>query len=349
MREVESAHPVPRLAGAPVAAAAAPAGARPRRARVQRHAGSCSPRRRGRGSPATSRRTSRALLASGATVDGVAAAARRRRGAGAHERPGRGDAGRPRGRRRARGALGHHERVRHTCGPGVADAAARAGAAAADPDPRRSPDLLPRPVRRGVVRGRRTRDAADALLDELGATLRRWAAVLHGKGVAALLEAVTTGTGLPGRLLGAADGERRLTDLRHVGQALHAAAVDAHLGPRALVEWLRAPHRRGRGGRRARAQQAAGLGRRRGAGHHRAPQQGAGVPGRVRAVRLGPLRAPRARRAPAARRRGRARARRRRGGRAALVRALCAPRGGRGGRRPPAALRGADPGTAARW
>ena len=80
---------------------------------------------------------------------------------------------------------------------------------------------------------------ADALLDELGATLRRWAAVLHGKGVAALLEAVTTGTGLPGRLLGVADGERRLTDVRHVGQALHAAAVDAHLGPAALVEWLR--------------------------------------------------------------------------------------------------------------
>jgi exodeoxyribonuclease V beta subunit len=80
---------------------------------------------------------------------------------------------------------------------------------------------------------------ADALLDELGATLRRWAAVQHGKGDAALLEAVTTGTGLPGRLLGAADGERRLTDVRHIGQALHAAAVDAHLGPAALVEWLR--------------------------------------------------------------------------------------------------------------
>jgi exodeoxyribonuclease V beta subunit len=80
---------------------------------------------------------------------------------------------------------------------------------------------------------------ADALLDELGATLRRWAAVLHGKGVAALLETVTTGTGLPGRLLGTVDGERRLTDVRHIGQALHAAAVDAHLGPAALVEWLR--------------------------------------------------------------------------------------------------------------
>jgi exodeoxyribonuclease V beta subunit len=80
---------------------------------------------------------------------------------------------------------------------------------------------------------------ADALLDDLGATVRRWAGVLHGRGVAALLEAVTTETGLPARLLARPDGERRLTDLRHVGQALHAAAVEAHLGPAALLEWLR--------------------------------------------------------------------------------------------------------------
>jgi len=80
---------------------------------------------------------------------------------------------------------------------------------------------------------------AEALLDEVGATLRSWAAVLHERGVAALLEAITTDTGLPGRLLGVADGERLLTDLRHIAQTLHAAAVSEHLGPGALVEWLR--------------------------------------------------------------------------------------------------------------
>ena len=80
---------------------------------------------------------------------------------------------------------------------------------------------------------------ADALLDSLGATVRGWAAVLHDRGVAALLEAVTTGTGLPRRLLAEHDGERRLTDLRHIGQALHSAAVQGHLGPAALVDWLR--------------------------------------------------------------------------------------------------------------
>jgi exodeoxyribonuclease V beta subunit len=82
-------------------------------------------------------------------------------------------------------------------------------------------------------------DGADDLLDELGGTLRSWAVVLHERGVAALLEAVTTGTGLPRRLLSGTDGERLLTDLRHVAQALHAAAVADHLGPVALADWLR--------------------------------------------------------------------------------------------------------------
>jgi exodeoxyribonuclease V beta subunit len=81
--------------------------------------------------------------------------------------------------------------------------------------------------------------AADALIDELGATVRAWAAVLHERGVAALLEAVTADTDLPARLLARTDGERWLTDLRHVAQSLHAVAVDAHLGPGALLEWLR--------------------------------------------------------------------------------------------------------------
>ena len=39
-----------------------------------------------------------------------------------------------------------------------------------------------------------------------------------------------TDTGLPARLLARTDGERRLTDLRHVGQALHAARPPRHHG-----------------------------------------------------------------------------------------------------------------------
>jgi exodeoxyribonuclease V beta subunit len=81
--------------------------------------------------------------------------------------------------------------------------------------------------------------AADDLVDTLSATVRAWAAILHERGVAALLEAVTADTALPRRLLARTDGERLLTDLRHIAQSLHAASVGGHLGPAALVDWLR--------------------------------------------------------------------------------------------------------------
>ena len=344
VREVESAHPVPRLAGAPVDA--------PLRLRVLARDGlACS----GRGlvlTPEARTGIARdaaadvaALLASGATVDG------------APLRP---------------GDVAVLVRTNDQ-GTVIRDALAAVGVPAVlsgttsvfgTPAAREWLTLLHaleqlRPIRirdaaltcflgRSVAElcgAGGDDDAADALLDDLGATLRRWAAVLRGKGVAALLEAVTTGTGLPGRLLGVADGERRLTDVRHVGQALHAAAVDAHLGPAALVEWLR--HRIDE------AAADVGLERSRRLDSDAAAVQvitvhrSKGLEFPVVYVPFGwdRVRAPRARRAPAARRRGRARPRRRRGGRAALVRALRAPRGGGGGRGPPAAVRGADPGA----
>ncbi len=75
-------------------------------------------------------------------------------------------------------------------------------------------------------------------LDELGTRLRQWRDVLADRGVAALVDVVASSGQLSERLLGTPTGERDLTDLRHVGQALHAAAVDGQLGPAALVEWL---------------------------------------------------------------------------------------------------------------
>jgi len=89
---------------------------------------------------------------------------------------------------------------------------------------------------------------ADAVIDELSTVVRSWSVLLREQGVAALLEAVTVGTGLPRRLLAQVDGERRLTDVRHVGEALLAASLGAsggdrrtaaRLGPAELVEWLR--------------------------------------------------------------------------------------------------------------
>ncbi len=78
----------------------------------------------------------------------------------------------------------------------------------------------------------------EAALDELGPRLRTWADLLARRGVAALQEEVTASTDLPARILGGPEGERELTDLRHIGQTLHAAAVEEQLGLTALVEWL---------------------------------------------------------------------------------------------------------------
>ncbi len=69
--------------------------------------------------------------------------------------------------------------------------------------------------------------------------LHDWGRVLRERGVASLTETITRGERLPERILATADGERRLTDLRHVGQLLHAAAATEQLGTTALTAWLR--------------------------------------------------------------------------------------------------------------
>ena len=63
--------------------------------------------------------------------------------------------------------------------------------------------------------------------------------MLRVKGVASLTETVTLVEGLPQRVLQTIDGERELTDLRHVGQLLHAAATTEQMGAAALTSWLR--------------------------------------------------------------------------------------------------------------
>ncbi len=75
--------------------------------------------------------------------------------------------------------------------------------------------------------------------DALSGLLRTWAGVLASRGVAALQETIMSSQQLPARLLSEFDGERRLTDLRHIGESLHAAATADTLGITALVAWLR--------------------------------------------------------------------------------------------------------------
>ena len=76
-------------------------------------------------------------------------------------------------------------------------------------------------------------------LDALGLRLRRWTQIFAERGIAALFEAVGRDERLASRLLSRVDGERLLTDLRHVGEALHSAASAGRLGLAATLEWLR--------------------------------------------------------------------------------------------------------------
>jgi len=75
--------------------------------------------------------------------------------------------------------------------------------------------------------------------DELADLARGWARLLAARGVGALLEAVTA-TGLLERLAARPDGERRLTDLRHVAQVLHEVSVRRQAAVSALAVYLRA-------------------------------------------------------------------------------------------------------------
>jgi exodeoxyribonuclease V beta subunit len=74
--------------------------------------------------------------------------------------------------------------------------------------------------------------------EEVHRRLHRWSRVLRDRGVAALLESITVGEDLAARVLASGDGERRLTDLRHLAQLLHRAASTERLGVTALRGWL---------------------------------------------------------------------------------------------------------------
>jgi len=78
----------------------------------------------------------------------------------------------------------------------------------------------------------------DATFDELSARLHEWARIHSTRGVAALLEVVVAGHGLVERVLAKQNGERHLTDLRHIGHALHAESTGQQSGVASLVEWL---------------------------------------------------------------------------------------------------------------
>ena len=84
----------------------------------------------------------------------------------------------------------------------------------------------------------RLAQADEAELAELSYSFRRWSRTLAHRGVAALLETLGTDTDLSKRVLSQPDGERLLTDLRHIAQRLHAVMSSQQLGAAGLREWL---------------------------------------------------------------------------------------------------------------
>lgn len=83
--------------------------------------------------------------------------------------------------------------------------------------------------------------AALATLDDDGALnlqsrMRDWQDTLQAGGVPALLAELTSQTDLVGRVLGAADGERILTDLNHIAEEMHFVSRRGRVG--SLSAWL---------------------------------------------------------------------------------------------------------------
>jgi len=79
----------------------------------------------------------------------------------------------------------------------------------------------------------------DPYVDGLALRLRGWGAIFEDRGVAALFETVSLEESVQQRILGQPDGERLLTDLRHIAEALHEASLEGQLGLTALLAWLR--------------------------------------------------------------------------------------------------------------
>ncbi|NPC98161.1 UvrD-helicase domain-containing protein [Nocardioides sp. zg-DK7169] len=115
-------------------------------------------------------------------------------------------------------------------------------------------EALEQPHRSGLVRaaaltsffGHTTAEldaGGERLTGRIADTLRGWALLLRGRGVAALVEAAEE-RGLSARVLAGVDGERLLTDLRHLAQLMHELATRDQLGLTALLGWFREEQRR---------------------------------------------------------------------------------------------------------
>ncbi len=90
----------------------------------------------------------------------------------------------------------------------------------------------------GAFVGRNALELAGEDSEELALRLRGWTRTLEDRGVSALFEAVCVAQQVQPRLLSHTGGERLLTDLRHLTEILHEAALEGQLGLTALLGWV---------------------------------------------------------------------------------------------------------------
>ena len=79
----------------------------------------------------------------------------------------------------------------------------------------------------------------DRLFDEATTRFFHWNTVWKEEGFLRAFRAVLDELAVPVRLLRHPRGERRLTNVLHVAELLHRAAVTGHRGPHELIDWLR--------------------------------------------------------------------------------------------------------------
>ena len=79
--------------------------------------------------------------------------------------------------------------------------------------------------------------ADEDALAELTGEIRRWGRMLRSDGVAGLMQ-VLLAEGLAARVVQLPDGDRRLTDLRHVAELLQSEQLRSGLTPPGLAAWL---------------------------------------------------------------------------------------------------------------
>ena len=78
----------------------------------------------------------------------------------------------------------------------------------------------------------------ESLTDAIATTVRRWAELFALRGIPAVAAAAQA-AGLHERLLAEPGGERSVTDVQHLAELLHEAALRERLGLNALTTWLR--------------------------------------------------------------------------------------------------------------